>query len=69
MTNTQLAMLPGNVVVPADADLLEADSVVSVAQIATVDRQAVEERIGALPRWLMTQIDAGIARALAITRS
>ena len=68
-TNAQLAALPGNVAVPIDLGLLETDSVVNVTQIATVDRGAVEERIGALPEWLMTQIDAGLARALAITRS
>lgn len=68
-TNAQLAALPGNVAVPVDIGLLEADSVVNVTQIATVDRRALEERIGALPDWLMTQLDAGVARALAITRS
>lgn len=67
-TNVQLAALPGNVAVPADIDGLETDSVVNVTQIATVDRVAVEDRIGALPDWLMAQIDAGLARALALTR-
>jgi mRNA interferase MazF len=67
-TNVQLAPLPGNVAVPADIDALETDSVVNVTQIATVDRLAVEDRIGALPDWLMAQIDAGLARALALTR-
>lgn len=66
-TNTQLAALPGNVSVPADLDAVEADSVVNVTQIATVDRGALEERIGALPDWLMAQVDAGLGRALAIT--
>ena len=60
-TNTQLAALPGNVAVPADIDAVEADSVVNVTQIATVDRRALEERIGALPDWLMAQVDAGLA--------
>jgi mRNA interferase MazF len=66
-TNAQLAALPGNVAIPADiiADL-EADSVLNVTQIATVDRGALEERIGAVPDWLMAQIDTGLARALAL---
>ncbi len=68
-TNAQLAALPGNVMVPVDIGLLEADSVVNVTQIATVDRRALDERIGARPQLLMTQIDAGLARALAIMRS
>ena len=65
-SNTQLAALPGNVAVPANLGDLEADSVVNVTQIATVDRSALQERIGALPDWLLAQVDAGLARALAL---
>ncbi len=66
-SNVRLAALPGNVMVPADvvADL-DADSVVNVTQIATIDRGAIEERIGSLPDWLMAEVDAGLARALAL---
>jgi mRNA interferase MazF len=64
--NARLAALPGNVTVPADVADLEADSVVNVTQVATVDRGALEERIGALPDWLMAQVDAGLGRALAL---
>lgn len=65
-TNAQLAALPGNVAIPADVGGLEADSVLNVTQIATVDRGALEERIGDLPDWLMAQVDTGLARALAL---
>lgn len=65
-TNLHLAALPGNVAVPADVAGLQSDSVVNVTQIATIDRRAIEDCIGALPEWLMTQIDAGVARALAL---
>ena len=64
--NPQLAALPGNIAVPADVADLETDSVVNVTQIATVDRGALEERISALPDWLMAQVDAGLGRALAL---
>jgi mRNA interferase MazF len=66
-SNVQLAALPGNVLVPADvvADI-EVNSVVNVTQIATIDRGAVEERIASLPDWLMAEVDAGLARALAL---
>jgi len=64
-TNAQLAALPGNVAIPADVAGLEADSVLNVTQIATVDRGSLEQRIGAVPDWLMAQIDTGLARALA----
>ncbi len=64
--NVQLAALPGNVAVPANVADLEADSVVNVTQIATIDRGSLEECIGALPDWLMAHVDAGLARALAL---
>ena len=64
----RLAALPGNVVVPADLAGLEADSVVNVTQVATVDRGVLEKCIGVLPDWLMAQIDAGLERALALGR-
>lgn len=65
-TNLRLAALPGNVAVPADLTALDADSVVNVTQIATVDRHALEEHVGTVPDWLMAQVDAGLARALAL---
>jgi mRNA interferase MazF len=65
-TNAQLAALPGNVAVPADATHLPEDSVVNVTQIATIDRRALDAHIGALPDWLMAQVDAGLSRALAL---
>ena len=67
-TNLQLAALPGNVGLPAEPTGLETDSAVNVTQIATIDRGALEERIGALPDWLMAQVDAGLGRALALAR-
>ncbi len=66
-TTQQLAGLPGNVFMPAlDSGLPEA-SVLNVTQIATIDRQALEERIGQLPDWLIAQVDTGVARALGLS--
>lgn len=65
-SNVQLAALPGNVAVPADVADLDADSVVNVTQLATIDRGSLEDRIGVLPDWLMAQVDAGLGRALAL---
>ena len=65
-SNARLAALPGNVAVPADAADLERDSVVNVTQLATIDRDALEQRIGALPEWLMAAVDDGLRRALAL---
>jgi len=66
-TNARLAALPGNVALAAGAAGLNFDSVVNVTQIATVDRAALQERLGALSDWLSAQVDAGITRALALT--
>lgn len=65
-SNARLAALPGNVAVPADVADIDADSVINVTQIATIDRVALEERIGLLPDWLIAQVDAGLGRALAL---
>jgi mRNA interferase MazF len=67
-TNVQLAALPGNVAVPADLDAVEVASIVNVTQIATLDRRALEDRLGVMPDWLMAQVDSGIARALGLAR-
>jgi mRNA interferase MazF len=68
-TTQQLAGLPGNVIVPADVSGLTEDSVLNVTQIATIDRGALEVKIGAVPDWVLAQIDAGVARALGLTRT
>jgi mRNA interferase MazF len=68
-STTQLAALPGNVPIPADLGVLPTDSVINVTQISTIDRQTLEERIGALPDWLLSQLDAGLQRALGLSRS
>ena len=62
----RLAALPGNVTVSASLGLLPEDSVINVTQIATIDRTALEERIGEIPDWLLTQLDTGVSRALAL---
>ena len=66
-TNTRLAALPGNVVVPAGVSGLPHDSVVNVTQLATIDRAVLDERVAALPDWLLEQVDAGLRRALDLT--
>ncbi len=66
-TNVKLAALPGNVLLAANSTGLEDASVVNITQIATIDRTAVEDRVGALPDWLLAQVDAGLTLALALT--
>lgn len=64
-----LAALPGNVAIPSDLGLLPQHSVINVTQLATIDREALEERIGALPEWLRAQVDDGLQRALGLPRA
>jgi mRNA interferase MazF len=68
-TTAQLAALPGNVPIPADLGVLPVDSVINVTQIATVDREALDERAGALPDWLLAQLDTGLQRAIGLPRT
>jgi mRNA interferase MazF len=67
--NVRLAALPGNVAVSTEYAQLEADSVVNVTQIATIDRAALEERVTKLPDWIIAQADAGLRRALDLPAS
>jgi mRNA interferase MazF len=64
--NARLAALPGNVAVSTEFAELQTDSVVNVTQLATIDRETLEERAATLPAWLMEQVDAGLRRALAL---
>jgi mRNA-degrading endonuclease toxin of MazEF toxin-antitoxin module len=48
--------------------VLPHDSVIDVTQTATIDRQALEEKIGALPDWVLSQLDTGLQRALGLRR-
>jgi mRNA interferase MazF len=64
--NTRLAALPGNVSVPATLSGLPHDSVANVTQLVTLDRQAMTERVGHLPDWLVEQVGDGLRRALAL---
>jgi mRNA interferase MazF len=66
-SNTRLAAVPGNVAVSTEFAELEADSVVNVTQLATLDREVLEQCVATLPDWLMAQVDAGLQRALALT--
>jgi mRNA interferase MazF len=62
--NRRLASMPGNVLVPADVAGLPDDSVVNITQVSTIDRSHLDVRIGALPTWCLSQVEAGLALAL-----
>jgi mRNA interferase MazF len=67
LTSTaRLASLPGNVSISAEVSGLDRDSVANVTQVVTVDREVLEERVGALPQWVLSQIEDGLRRALGL---
>lgn len=63
-SNTSLAEHPGNVFVPASASGLPKDSVVNVSQVITLDKGQLEAEVGALPSYLMNEVDAGLRLVL-----
>ncbi len=65
-SNMRRAAQPGNVAIPSDVSGLDRASVANVTQVATVDIGDLAERVGALPAWVVEQIDDGLRRVLAL---
>ena len=65
-SNTAAAELPGNVFVPASASGLPKDSVVSVAQLITLNRSDLSDRVADLPPYLLAEVDTGLRTALQL---
>ena len=49
-SNTRLATMPGNVLLPSRKTGLPKDSVANVTQIIAIDRSLLEERVGRISR-------------------
>ncbi len=62
--NVDLALAPGNVLLPADSSGLPRDSVVNVSQILTLDRSFLAEHAGTLSPRLQRAVDAGLRSVL-----
>lgn len=65
-SNTALAAMPGNVFLPATATGLPRDSVVNVTAVVTLNKTDLTDRAGRLSLTLMTEVDRGLRRALAL---
>jgi mRNA interferase MazF len=65
-SNIRLLDAPGNVLVPSRSSGLSRDSVANVAQVLTIDRGLLIERVGRLTRNLEREIDEGLRLALAL---
>ncbi|MDX1393148.1 MAG: type II toxin-antitoxin system PemK/MazF family toxin [Gemmatimonadota bacterium] len=64
-SNTRLLDAPGNVLVPAAESGLSRDAVANVAQLVTVDRDYLGEKVGRISREVMERVDAGLRLVLA----
>ncbi|MBV9382071.1 MAG: type II toxin-antitoxin system PemK/MazF family toxin [Streptosporangiaceae bacterium] len=65
-SNTALAVMPGNVFLPAAASGLPKDSVVNVTALVTLDKADLEAPVGHLPTSLMNDVDRGLHRVLGL---
>lgn len=65
-SNTQLAMVPGNVFLPSVATGLPRDSVVNVTALVTLDKDELGSPVGRVPDGLMREVDQGLRRVLGL---
>lgn len=65
-SNTGLAAMPGNVFLPSAATGLPRDSVVNVTALVTLDKVDLDTEAGHLPQALMSEVDRGLRRVLAL---
>lgn len=65
-SNTALADQPGNVFLPASSTGLTKDSVLNVTALATIDKGDLIERVGAIPYYLLAEMDGGLRTVLGL---
>ena len=65
-SNTGLALIPGNVFLPAVATGLDRDSVANVSQVTTASREYLEHPLATLPSDSMGEIEKGLRLLLAL---
>lgn len=65
-SNLRLAALPGNVTIPKQGTGLSTASVANVTQVATVDKELLDSRVGRVSGPLMSAIDDGLRLVLSL---
>lgn len=63
-SNTALAVMPGNVFLPATATGLPRDSIVNVTAVVALNKTDLTDRVSHLPPNLMDEVDRGLRRVL-----
>lgn len=64
--NLRLAAAPGNVFLSASESGLPRDSVINVSQIVTLDKSALDQRVGWLTARTMQNVEQGVRLALEL---
>ena len=67
-SNTDLASVPGNVLITPRVSGLPKDSVANVTQVITLDKQVLTEKVRTLDRHTLSQIEDGLRLRLAEIR-
>jgi mRNA interferase MazF len=65
-SNLTRAAAPGNVRLSRRASRLPRESVANVSQVVTLDKNALENRVGVIPPTIMREIDGGLRLALGL---
>lgn len=65
-SNTRLASAPGNTLLTSKVTRLSRPTVANASQVVTLDKSDLVERIGALPRDVMSEVDDGLRWLLAL---
>ena len=65
-SNTALAVMPGNVFVPATVSGLPQDSVVNITALVTLNKTDLGSPVGHLPESLMNEVGRGLRRILGL---
>jgi mRNA interferase MazF len=63
-SNLRIATAPGNILLRATESGLPKDSVINVSQLVTLDKQALDERIGHVTATTLTDVEEGIRLVL-----
>jgi mRNA interferase MazF len=63
-SNTELAVHPGNVFLPAALSGLRRDSVINVTAVSAIDRSEIDTRVGVVPFDVMHEVDEGLRLVL-----
>jgi len=65
-SNTRLADMPGNILLGREKSGLPKESVINVSQIATVDKNWLEKKVGSVSQTLMEEVDYGLGLILGL---